>query len=523
MAVDEAPLADETVETEMSDPDDIDALLEAVAVDEAPLADETAETEMSDPDDIDALLESMAVDEAPLADETAETEMSDPDDIDALLESMAVDETPLADETAETEISDPDDIDALLESMAVDETPLADETAETEISDPDDIDALLESMAVDEAPLPDETDETEMSDPDDIDALLESMAVDEETLPDETAETEMSDPDDIDALLASMDVDGMDSGNNTEEETVDKEHVQKEESQNKAKIESLTEEYIAPLLAADFSDILTKSTEADLTEIDSSQEQLADDDFNSLIVDAEAEQNTTKEAEFDIGDDLADGAFDEDTLAKLLSEQETEHAVELTPDFTDQNVLAELLNDENNDNSQVSEATEINDIQELDSLDFDELLANIEEESTVGNQSVDFNEHSDVSDDISLSDFDNITSNIPSIDDKNTSENEQSFVSVDSLLSDSQYEVNEGEPYDKAKIDVGLNEFPEFTDGVKQIDVDIDENGMAAKLDLAKVYIEIGDQDNAQVILEEVIKRGDAQQQVTAQDLLDNL
>ena len=46
---------------------------------------------------------------------------------------------------------------------------------------------------------------------------------------------------------------------------------------------------------------------------------------------------------------------------------------------------------------------------------------------------------------------------------------------------------------------------------------------MAAKLDLAKVYIEIGDQDNAQVILEEVIKRGDAQQQVTAQDLLDNL
>ena len=75
----------------------------------------------------------------------------------------------------------------------------------------------------------------------------------------------------------------------------------------------------------------------------------------------------------------------------------------------------------------------------------------------------------------------------------------------------------------QANIDVGLNEFPEFTDGVNQVDVDIDENGMAAKLDLAKVYIEIGDQDNAHVILQEVVKEGNTQQQVVAQALLDNL
>ena len=91
------------------------------------------------------------------------------------------------------------------------------------------------------------------------------------------------------------------------------------------------------------------------------------------------------------------------------------------------------------------------------------------------------------------------------------------------MLSESQDEVSHNEPYDKSNIDVGLNQFPEFTNDVNYIDVDIDENGMAAKLDLAKVYIEIGDQDNAQAILQEVIKQGDTQQQVVAQELLDNL
>jgi pilus assembly protein FimV len=401
----------------------------------------------------------------------------------------------------------------LLESMAADEAPEAEEESskdddlQAEISDPDDIDALLESMAADEAP-----------------------EAEEESSKDDDLQTEISDPDDIDALLASMDVGGSDNNNNIEEIPVDKEEVQQEVSQNKAKIESLTEEYVAPLLAADFSDVLAKSTETDLIGTDTSEDNLADDDFDldALIADVESnttEQNTTQDSEFDIGDDLVDDAFDEESLAELLNDEAVDTAVELTPDFSDQNVLADLLNDndENNDKRQVSEATEINDIQELDSLDFDELLANIEEESSAASRSVDFNENLEVGDDFSLADFDNITSDIPSNDNKKTTKDEESFLSVDSLLSESQDEVSHNEPYDKSNIDVGLNEFPEFTDGVNKIDVDVDENGMAAKLDLAKVYIEIDDQDNAQVILQEVIKQGDTQQQVVAQELLDNL
>ena len=499
----------------------------------------------------------MATDEAPKAEETSvteddtQTELSDPDDIDALLDSMAADESPIAQETsvteddAQTELSDPGDIDALLDSMMpeesaeAEETPVTKDDTQTELSDPDDIDALLDSMMPEESAEAEEKSvteddtQTELSDPDDIDALLDSMAVDESAIAEEKsvteddAQTELSDPDDIDALLSSMNVGAIDN-DKTADKPVDID-LKPEENSNKAKIESLTEEYVAPLLATDFSDILDKSSEKTPIAADTSQGDLSDDfDLDSLLDDPEintTEGESTTESEFDIGDDLAEGAFDEEALAKLLNDEETDQVVELTPDFSDQNVLADLLNDndDNEDNSQVSEATEINDIQELDSLNFDELLANIEEESSTTSQSVDFNEQLDVGDDVSLSDFENVTSNTSSDSKTVTTENDKDFVSVDSLLSESEYEESNNEPYDKANIDVGLNEFPEFTDDVVKVDVDIDETGMAAKLDLAKVYIEIGDQDNAQAILHEVLKHGDPQQQIEAQEFLNSL
>jgi pilus assembly protein FimV len=527
MNVDAASSAEDDVQVDITDPDDIDALLESMDVDEVPSAEANVQTEITDPDDIDALLESMDVDEEPSAEVNVQAEITDPDDIDALLESIDVDAASSAEANVQTEITDPDDIDALLESMDVDEEPSAEANVQAEITDPDDIDALLESMNVDEEPSAEANVQADITDPDDIDALLESMDVDEESSAEANVQAESTDPDDIDTLLASMDGESLGS-DYSEEKVVDKKIDEQQGSQNKVKIENLTEKYVAPLLAVNFSDILAKQLDVDPVAVESSKENLADDDFDldSLLADVEnntPEQDTTTETEFDIGDDLAEGAFDEETLAELLNEQATETAIELTPDFSDQNVLADLLNDDSNDSSKASEATEINDIQELDSLDFDELLANIEEESSVVNKSVDFNDSLDVVDDVSLSDFDNISPNIPPNDNKQAAVNEQNFVSVDSLLSENQNEISQSEPYNKANIDVGLNEFPEFTDGVNQIDVDIDENGMAAKLDLAKVYIEIGDQDNAHAILQEVVKRGDTQQQVVAQELLDNL
>jgi len=399
----------------------------------------------------------------------------------------------------------------------------------------------------------------EVTDPDDIDALLDAIGVDEPVV--EDAQAEITDPDDIDALLASMDIDEPDNKNtaaevedvaeviatDSEDDVNEADISETDISENIEKIENLTEAYVAPLLSADFSDLLAKSTEQEGVESELEQASEAkaeaeiDDeafDIDDLIADVaqsnqilvEEKQSFIESETLDIGDDLLAEPFDEDTLAELLNDKESEYAVELSPDFSDQNVLADLLNDnDESSENKVSEASEINDIQELDNLDFDELLANIEEESSVANQPADFNQNHDVGDEITLADFDNFSStpssNFASNDEESDEKvkKEDDFVSVDSLLSASEYESDTTEPYEKSNIDVGLNEFPEFTDDVNKIDVDIDENGIAAKLDLAKVYFEIGDEDNAQVILKEVLKLGDPQQQAQAQDLLNDL
>ena len=235
----------------------------------------------------------------------------------------------------------------------------------------------------------------------------------------------------------------------------------------------------------------------------------------------------TKQAQLD-DDDLAETdlaeleqAFDEAALSQLLDEQAEPHdePIELTPDFTDASVLSDLLSDQDNNRESeqevLSEAREIDDIKELDDLDFDELLANIEEETK------------DSGDDL-LTELDEISSldqldigdellTAPESEDDN-------FVSVDDLLSDTLDASTEQEPYEKTNIDVGLDEFPEFTDGVNKIDVDQeDSDGFKAKLDLAKVYLDMDDTDNAEVILLEVLKQGSAEQQEEAQRLLEGL
>ncbi|NMP17537.1 FimV/HubP family polar landmark protein [Thalassotalea sp. Y01] len=95
------------------------------------------------------------------------------------------------------------------------------------------------------------------------------------------------------------------------------------------------------------------------------------------------------------------------------------------------------------------------------------------------------------------------------------------FVPVEQLIQESEA----AEELDEAvlanhKIDVGLDEFQEFTSNVNKVNVDDDRHGVNAKLDLAQVYIEIGDLDNAAVILKSVMKLGNSAQQQQAQQLL---
>ncbi len=95
------------------------------------------------------------------------------------------------------------------------------------------------------------------------------------------------------------------------------------------------------------------------------------------------------------------------------------------------------------------------------------------------------------------------------------------YLSVEQLLQESEAaEEFDEQRYSTANIDVGLEEFDEFTSNVKHVNVDDDKHGVNAKLDLAQVYIEIGDLDNAAVILKSVMKVGNSAQKQQAQHLL---
>ena len=365
-------------------------------------------------------------------------------------------------------------------------------------------------------------DKTELTDPDDIDALMDSMAAENQTVQDTCEPTEPSITDTTDEVYPAT-------------------TVKNEKITPNPIIDDFSEDYVTPFLSADLSDLVSNEDSlADKTNTEELTDTDEDIDIDALL--AEVNEETTNNSDLgdlgDIGDDLLateldsnegednndelPSEFDQSTLTQLLNdEKESITAAELSTDYTDSSVLADLLADEYDERSpeKLTESAEINDIEQLNNLDFDELLSSIEEE-TPQNDSDDFDVSNLLKSDANEADLgDNLA--------EFSAEQKQDFITVDSLIADTLDDAGEkksSEPYQQGNIDVGLGEFPEFTNNLNQLDVDDDdETGAAAKLDLAKVYIEIGDLDNAEVILMDVATIGDAEQQIEAKQLLDNL
>ena len=442
-------------------------------------------------------------DDLPLDELPADNEVTDPDAVDALLakekftddlpaETTEADELDnvLADDLP-TEFTEADDFDDLLAENIIDELP-----ADNEVTDPDAVDALLaKEKFTDDLP-------TEITEVDDLDNLLAENVIDE--LP---ADNEVTDPDAVDALLAKeKSTDDLPTEITEADDIIDELPTDDE----------VTDPDVVDVLLA--AETLADDLSSELTEAD---EQFNEDelDIDQLIPKVNDEQ-LSDDTYLDIGDDLlADIKSVNDNVIDTIDDETMEA---ISSDF-DESTLSDLLNDEKEsnglsavyDNEEVPDTSEIEDIQNLDNLDFDELLANIEEESEVST-SVDL---LDIKDELTVKD-------VPLEAEEKNDSNEE-FVSVDSLLSDISDNLDNNtvdENYDKDNIDVGLDDFPEFTanDDV-DIDVDDDELGLAAKLDLAKVYIEIGDVDNAEVILNDIVNLGDEKQRVIAQNLLDKM
>jgi pilus assembly protein FimV len=378
-----------------------------------------------------------------------------------------------------------------------------------DVTDPDDIDALLESMSTN-APVPPQTVKQDLS----------------ETVSEPNSDVGSDERSDIDKVA--------EQGSSLSAEEL---QIQKERAENEAKIAEFTAEYVTPFLTADFSDIMAKESEAEskAEALESNEtNELGDDlDIDALIAETrskdEVSESIAQDEKDDVGDSLTDLSVDESftksELSQLLAEEPLEDTAEqpedmapeeiiLSPDFNDEDILAELLAETTDSNEeQLENVEELDVIGELNDVDFDELLANIEEESSPTQQ-----------DDIEFT-LDDIGDNLvdESLDAK-VIQNDlkatqtEDYVSVDDLLSGSE-EVSSAEPYEKTNIDVGLGQFSQNESGI-----DVDEDGsMSSQLDLAKMYIEMSDLENAQVILQEVTSKGDVLQKIEAQELLDSL
>ncbi|WP_068545656.1 FimV/HubP family polar landmark protein [Thalassotalea crassostreae] len=278
--------------------------------------------------------------------------------------------------------------------------------------------------------------------------------------------------------------------------------------------------------------------------------------LDNLVADLEKQQKEQREQDnkeveiqanaddLDI-DQIIDGMLEDESRPRKLRSAKSE------PDNEDSKVEENFVNEEFVDEEFASET--IPEINDYDDVEFDKLLAEI---STQSEPETDTNskptakassnvtplrpqkkavekeitqqENKDTSEEqVSAENVNTATAS----DDKDSASDaantakssdkkSDEFIEIDELIEEYSVHEEESEVYKADSIDVGLNEFPEFANNVNHVNVDDDKHGVKAKLDLAQVYIEIGDLDNAAVILKNVMKLGNSAQQQQAQDLL---
>ncbi|MFM4932213.1 FimV/HubP family polar landmark protein [Aeromonas dhakensis] len=100
---------------------------------------------------------------------------------------------------------------------------------------------------------------------------------------------------------------------------------------------------------------------------------------------------------------------------------------------------------------------------------------------------------------------------------------ESGYVEIDKLLAEADATTTEHEPYQGFSLDVGLDGFPEVLPESTGFDVDADDGGVGAKLDLARAYLEIDDKDSARELLQEAAEQGTEHQRAEAEKLLKRL
>jgi pilus assembly protein FimV len=170
-----------------------------------------------------------------------------------------------------------------------------------------------------------------------------------------------------------------------------------------------------------------------------------------------------------------------------------------------------LVEDEVKSNQKQTDATEDDGIiEELEGSSFDEML-----------ESIDLDNDLSLDEDDTGFDIAALLDETPKSEDLDVSKQDtEDFLDVEALLSES---FDADDEMDKVlDLDIPLEPFVNEQDNLEMIDVDADD-GLGAKLDLAHAYIEIGEDDSARELFDEILQKGTADQIAEVKTILNKL
>ncbi|MAD77237.1 MAG: hypothetical protein CML20_21070 [Rheinheimera sp.] len=254
------------------------------------------------------------------------------------------------------------------------------------------------------------------------------------------------------------------------------------------------------LLSAELDELLQQveaggpeSTANDGTTTDTTEteaDELADD--IDTISDNEGPDNEGPDLQNNEDDSVSkpsEAALSVENPSKILDSYPD---LELTDDDADSDVT---LSDDN-----VSVTVEAADpeadqsLAKLDDSQFDNLLTELEAMAqTTANDS----------EELSL-DVDSVF-NPATDDDSAMALSDDDFVEIDNLLASSEQAQQDDGRFEQLNVDVGLDEFADVIGNDNPQDVDKEDNGYGAKLDLVRAYIEIDDLESARHIIIEML------------------
>ncbi|RQW63111.1 FimV/HubP family polar landmark protein, partial [Vibrio viridaestus] len=406
---------------------------------------------------------------------------------DDLLEEAASEPSELADadESGEPGDAEPEDV---LAELADDDLPEFDEG-----------DALAESQAEEE------TDEATAEDVDaiageELPELSEDDLLEEAVLePSELADADESAPAEVEPedVLAEL----------TDDEALIDEEIDLEDDGLGSTLEdALSDDELPEFSEEDAADSYELDAEDDseiLEQSDGSRLELADEDLPEFgeedLVTPEPEKSDKS---------IPRGEFDEKALNELLSEDEASERFSMSQPMDDDFIDSAGMNIDTM-------------LEGMDGEDWNGFKLSPEHQGSLP---------SDIPEDEQDIWNDAVQTAEPELEDENWSiqesvvdsdPKEKRYMTIDELMAQVDAEGGEFEEQD-LKLDVGLNEFPDVIGNIS--DIDVDSNAEASgKLDLAKIYMEMNDEQGAIKLLEEAIVDGDDSIRQEAKKLIDRI